>query len=243
MRPRQSRYARKQLYETRPKPKSVRRLVKFGLLIFMALLLTKLSLMHSTGHADAAIKALPLQSVCLDPGHGGNDPGAQNGNLTEASVNLAVAKKVSSALLAKGYGVYMTRTTDKTLDNADRVNFCNAKRTTILVSIHQNSYTDSGPDYSTALQYKPEDEELANTLANAAGAELALPITPPMQFEDGMLMRAKMPSIIIESLFISNDAEANAGDRVSQQAQGIINGISEYLQAHKPAQPVKPPKS
>jgi len=205
--------------------------------VALLLVLAKIALFHGTNHVSAAVKPhiqAPLQSVCLDAGHGGDDPGAQNGNLTEAATNLAVAKIVRTTLLAKGYGVYMTRTTDKTLTNADRVNLCNVKKATILVAIHQNSYTDGGPDYSTALQYKPEDAELANTLANAAGTELGLPVTSPMQFDDGMLMRATMPSAIIESLFISNNAEADAGDRVIQQAQGIVNGITEYLHAHKP---------
>ncbi len=238
MQPRYRFYASRQSYKAAYK-RPVRRVVKLVFFVFIALLLVKITLFHTTSPVAAAFKPIPSQSVCLDAGHGGDDPGAQNGNLTEAATNLAVAKLVRTELLAKGYGVYMTRTTDTTLTNADRVNFCNAKKTTILVAIHQNSYTDGGPDYSTALQYKPEDAELANDLANAAGTELNLPVTPPMQFEDGMLMRATMPSAIIESLFISNNAEADAGDRVTQQAQGIVNGITEYLQAHKPAQPPK----
>ena len=238
MQPRNKRYATGQSYKT-PSKRLGRRIIKLTSFIFVALVLAKITLIHTTGHAVAAIKTAPLQSVCLDPGHGGDDPGALNGNLTEAAVNLTVAKLVRTALLAKGYGVYMTRTTDTTLTNADRVNFCNARKTTILVAIHQNAYTDDSLDYSTALQFKPEDTELANMLANSAGAELNLPITPPVQFDDGMLMRATMPSAIIESLFISNNAEAAAGDRVDQQAQGIVNGISEYLNAHKPAPPTK----
>lgn len=229
--------ATRQPYKPQAK-RSIRTKCKLGGLAIMALVLIKVLFLHTTGHVSAAsslhLQHIPSQSVCLDAGHGGDDPGAQNGDLTEAATNLKVAKLVRSMLLAKGYGVYMTRTTNKTLTNADRVNFCNAKKATILVSIHQNSYTDTGPDYSTALQYKPEDAELANTLANAAGAELGLPVTPPMQFGDGMLMRATMPSIIIESLFISNNTEADSGDRVGQQAQGIVNGIQQYLQAHKP---------
>lgn len=232
-------YAKKYVRQAPP----VRRshwFIKVTLFVVLGITLAKITVFHPNAHVSAATKLhrhMPTQSVCLDAGHGGEDPGAQNGSLTEAATNLIVAKKVRLALQAKGYGVYMTRTTDTTLTNADRVNFCNATKATILVAIHQNSYTDSGPDYSTALQYKPQDAALANTLANAAGAELGLPVTPPMQFADGMLMRATMPSAIIESLFISNDAEAAAMSannvRIDQQAQGIINGITTYLQAHK----------
>ncbi len=240
MQPRNPSYATRKSYKAPPK-RPVHRKLKFSAFVVVALLLAKITLLHTTSHVSAAVNhvEIPLQSVCLDPGHGGDDPGAQNGNLTEAAVNLTVAKLVRTTLLAKGYGVYMIRTTDTTLTNAERVNFCNAKKATLLVAIHQNSYTDGGPDYSTALQYKPEDAELANDLANAAGAELGLPVTPPMQFDDGMLERATMPSAIIESLFISNNTEADAGDRATQQAQGIVNGITEYLQAHKPVETSK----
>lgn len=234
MRPRTQPYQASNLHQRRPK-----RLLVTTVILVVSIFLIKVAVDTGSKHVSAAAVQVPSQSVCLDAGHGGDDPGAQNGNLTEAAVNLTVAKVVRTALLSKGYGVHMTRTNDKTLTNADRVNFCNAKKATILVSIHQNSYTDGGPDYSTALQYKPEDAELANTLANAAGAELGLTVTPPMQFDDGMLMRATMPSAIIESLFISNNAEADAGDRVNQQAQGIVNGITQYLKAHKPTQPTK----
>lgn len=241
MQPRNPRYASGRSNKILP-TRLFRKTVKHVLFLLMAVLLVRLVAFHYVGHvaADANTPVQPTftQSICIDPGHGGEDPGAQNGKLNEADVVLKVAKKVAIDLRAKGYGVFMTRVTDKTLNNAQRVNFCNARKATILVSIHQNSYTDSGPDYATALQYKPEDAELANIMADAAGKALGLPVTPPMQFEDGMLMRAKMPSIIIESLFISNDTEAAAGDRVDLQAQGIVNGITSYLQAHKPVQTV-----
>lgn len=212
--------------------------LQVGVVLVTLLILGNILSEHGSQHALAAKPVMPSQSVCLDPGHGGDDPGAINGNLTEAATNLTVAKKVRSVLLKKGYGVYMTRTSDVTLSNADRVNFCNAKNTTILVSIHQNAFTDNGPDYSTALFYKPQDIELANTLANSAGLELGLTVTPPMAFDDGMLERAHMPSAIIESYFITNDTEAtamiNGYARIDQQAFGIEKGIELYLQAHKP---------
>lgn len=230
----------------KPKQRSTSKSKRFGLgvLVFALLLVCIISVDPGRKYVAAAVKpnvVVPSQSICLDPGHGGDDPGAINGDLTEAATNLTVAKLVRSALEAKGYGVYMTRTTDVTLTNADRVNYCNAKSTTILISIHQNAYTDNSSDYSTALYYKPQDIELANTLANAAGQELDLSITPPMEFDDGMLERAHMPSIIIESYFITNVTEANAmhsnNARIDQQVVGIENGIGKYLQAKKPVKP------
>ena len=101
-----------------------------------------------------------VQSVCIDPGHGGDDPGAQANNLTEATLNLQVAFIVRTKLEALGYPVYMTRTTDTTLSHAQRAEYCNAHHASILVAIHQNDYTYGNADYSTALYYKPQDQEI-----------------------------------------------------------------------------------
>ncbi|GAC1390985.1 MAG: hypothetical protein NVSMB46_02040 [Candidatus Saccharimonadales bacterium] len=237
MLPIQQPYASRLVNAVPPKT-HLRKSIKLIIVIFVSLISVKLVFFHSSAHVTAAvnktIQKTAHQSICLDAGHGGEDPGAINGDLTEAATNLFVAKKAQSMLHAKGYTVYMTRTADVTLSNADRVNFCNDKKATILVSIHQNSFTDGDPDYSTALQYKPEDAELATTLAVAAGTELRLPVTSPVQFDDGMLIRATMPSVIVESLFISNTSEAVHKDRIDQQAQGIVTGIVSYLNLHKP---------
>jgi N-acetylmuramoyl-L-alanine amidase len=172
------------------------------------------------------------QSVCIDPGHGGDDPGAQSGNLTEATINLQVAFTVQDLLKAIGHPVYMTRTTNVTLSHAQRAEFCNAHHASILVAIHQNDYSDPNVDYSTALYYKPQDLALANALANAAGGQLGLNVTPPMYFVGGVLMHSTMPATLIESLFITNTAEATAfnhSNRINQEAQGIVKGIVSYF--------------
>lgn len=51
--------------------------------------------------------------VCIDAGHGGQDPGAVNGSKHEAVAALAIAKKVGAQLKAKGVTVKYTRSSDK----------------------------------------------------------------------------------------------------------------------------------
>jgi len=210
-----------------------------GLLLLVGSILVIVDLYsHSSAPLKPVSKYIPSsQSVCIDPGHGGNDPGAQAANLTEATINLEVAFKVRSELEAKGYPVYMTRTSDQTLSHAQRADFCNAHHATILVAIHQNAYPYSNADYSTALEYKPQDGALAVALAEAAGKELGLSVTPPSWFEGGVLMHSDMPATLIESLFITNTSEQAAfnrdSSRLNQEAQGIVNGIVIYLNGHK----------
>lgn len=210
---------------------------RIGLILVAIALIAGALLDHGPKPVTAAVvKPLSSLSVCIDPGHGGDDPGAQSGNLTEATLNLQVAFMVRQKLEARGYPVYMTRTTSTTLSHAQRAIFCNTHHASILVAIHQNDYPYGNADYSTALYYKPQDLALATAMANAAGKELGLSVTPPSYFVGGVLMHSTMPATLIESLFITNTAEAKAlsnGDRLNQQAQGIVNGIVNYFQQYK----------
>lgn len=57
-------------------------------------------------------KPLEGKVVFVDPGHGGNDPGATSNGAREATINLAVALKTKAELEAAGATVVITRTTD-----------------------------------------------------------------------------------------------------------------------------------
>ena len=59
--------------------------------------------------------------VVVDAGHGGNDPGAINGNIYEKDFTLEVAKYIYDRLDELGVPVYITRDTDETLDRNERV--------------------------------------------------------------------------------------------------------------------------
>ncbi len=50
--------------------------------------------------------------VLIDPGHGGNDPGASNEYIDEKEMNLKVSMYEKCRYESHGYKVYMTRTTD-----------------------------------------------------------------------------------------------------------------------------------
>lgn len=81
-----------------------------------------------------------FDTVILDPGHGGKDPGATNNLGTEAGYNLDVAERTRKLLLAKGYKVVMTRDSNRFISLQERVNFANRiQSNAIFISIHHNS--------------------------------------------------------------------------------------------------------
>ncbi|MBV8116407.1 MAG: N-acetylmuramoyl-L-alanine amidase, partial [Candidatus Eremiobacteraeota bacterium] len=50
--------------------------------------------------------------IVIDPGHGGSDRGAIRNGLSEADVNLDMAKRLRAVLIARGWQVQMTHTAD-----------------------------------------------------------------------------------------------------------------------------------
>lgn len=174
-------------------------------------------------------------SVCIDPGHGGSDIGAVNGDLLEKNVNIEVTNKLSALLVAAGYTVSQTRTDDSTLSNADRYNYCNSQRATILVSIHHNGSQDANLDYSMALYMKKSDVALAQTVVDTASSQLGLPNHGISRFASGVLLKADMPATISEGFFLTSSVEADLiknSSRLDQEAQALLTAIQSYFATH-----------
>jgi N-acetylmuramoyl-L-alanine amidase len=177
------------------------------------------------------------QTVCIDPGHGGVDPGATStdGLISERDINLTVGLRVRNLLNSQGYQVFMTRTTNTvSMDNYDRYAYCNSHHATIMVSIHHNYFTDATVDYSTDLFYKTKDEGLANSIVSATSTELNISNDGIARFDDGVLSKSTMPAAVSEGFFITNTYEYNLltqpdSTRLGDEAKGIVNGIDTYL--------------
>ncbi|HZK22789.1 MAG TPA: glucosaminidase domain-containing protein, partial [Atopostipes sp.] len=77
--------------------------------------------------------------VYLDAGHGGSDGGARYNGVSEKTLNLTLANKLTSRLEAMGYEVRNVRTNDKTVNNLDRAKEANTSDGDIYVSLHHNA--------------------------------------------------------------------------------------------------------
>lgn len=79
------------------------------------------------------------QSICVDPGHGGSDPGAVGCGLEEKDVNLDTGLRLRDLLQGAGFSVLMTRETDVFISLVGRADYANANGADRFVSIHANS--------------------------------------------------------------------------------------------------------
>lgn len=85
--------------------------------------------------------ALGVKKIVIDPGHGGNDPGAmaQKG-IREKDISLALAKSLAQSLKRRtGCEVVLTRTSDKYLHLEERTAIANTQRADLFISLHLNS--------------------------------------------------------------------------------------------------------
>jgi N-acetylmuramoyl-L-alanine amidase len=174
--------------------------------------------------------------VVIDAGHGGPDPGAVHEayGLHEAVLNLQIAERVAELLgETHGYTVALTRQDDATeLGNSERGAIANACEALVFVEIHLNASTDRSANYSQAFwSEKEKDLALSLVMSDALGA-LGIPVVAVDRFDNGGLLRAKMPAVLVEAVFLSNNAEAARlaeGTRQEEIAQAITEGVVTWL--------------
>lgn len=79
--------------------------------------------------------------VVLDPGHGGKDPGAigRSFKTYEKNITLSMGKELRKQLEAKGFQVYMTRSTDIFIPLRQRVRIARNYHADLFISLHADS--------------------------------------------------------------------------------------------------------
>lgn len=179
--------------------------------------------------------------VVLDPGHGGADPGKVGVNQAkEKDLNLQIARKVKELLEQAGIEVFLTRQTDeadasKVQDMKNRVKYINDLSPDLVVSIHQNSYTDSTVKGAQVFYFA--HSTMAKTLAECMQEVLHEHFSENHRQAKGnetyyLLKKTEVPTIIVECGFLSNPEEAEqlcTDSYQEQMANGICEGVIKGL--------------
>ncbi len=199
-----------------------------------------------------------FKTVILDPGHGGKDSGTANALGTEASNNLKLAMRLKGLLLAKGFKVVLTRSTDIYLSLQERVVLANAiTESAIYVSLHFNSgqqaargietFTLSPPGVSHyGAEWKAADNQTrTGNEHDSANIALATSVHGSVlrrlgknTFDRG-IKRARFsvlsgvahPAVLLEGGFMSHPYEARLIAGEPYQAalgSGIVDAIEKY---------------
>ena len=104
------------------------------------MILVTIVLLNMLGAAEnwAAKLVFPKNKgiVVLDPGHGGNDPGAQNSEgIQEKAVTLSLARRIADQI-SDDFKVVLTRTDDYWVDIPDRTAVANNRKADLFISLH-----------------------------------------------------------------------------------------------------------
>ena len=199
-----------------------------------------------------------VQTIVLDPGHGGFDKGAISGYGYEKDYALDLARLLRPLLQAKGFRVIMTRESDVFVPLEVRAQIANATRESIFVSLHFNA-TDHDPlatgfeIYSLTPRGAPSTYEdwltqmsinIQNgTEADAASVELSSCIYHSLighigEFDRGIkrarfavLRLTKIPAVLVESGFLTERGESRLIAKPEWRkrlADAICTGIDNF---------------
>jgi N-acetylmuramoyl-L-alanine amidase len=183
--------------------------------------------------------------VVIDPGHGGSQPGAHTlakiggRQVEEKEINLAIGLGVARALRSAGVEVILTREGDSTVSLEDRYQKSNASKCDLFVSIHCDSLPPKPGENGYAVWVAPK--------ASAATTSAAQYIRKAMAATGGddrgtrentyqVLINNSRPAVLIETGFLSNNAEAARLASPSYQslyAEAIADGIISYLASRR----------
>ncbi len=197
------------------------------------------------------MKKRPL--IVVDAGHGGEDGGAVGtAGTLEKTINLQIAHCLQAYLEQEGFRVVMTREEDESIGDASLTTVAQRKRSDtkkrveivqgagecLLVSIHQNFFSESRYDGAQVFYSanRPESAVLAEAIRSSI-VERLQPENHRQNKEDNgsiyLLKNSPVPAVLVECGFLSNPPEEEKlGEAEYQQkmAAAIGEGILSYCE-------------
>ena len=187
--------------------------------------------------------------IVIDAGHGGVDGGATScTGVLESQINLEIALKLNDLMHLLGHKTVMIRTTDisiytqgqtiaakKVSDLKERVRIVNETEDALLVSIHQNTFSDSR--YGGAQVFYAQTVE-GHKLAELLQRNLISTLNPDSNRKakkaDGVYLmeHIEKPGVLVECGFLSNvEEEAKLRDSSYQKKLCcvIASSVSTFL--------------
>ena len=187
--------------------------------------------------------------IIIDPGHGGEDGGATScAGILESKYNLEISRRLNDLLGLLGYDTKMIRTTDtsiytkgetiaqkKVSDLKERVRIVNETENALLLSIHQNNFSDGR--YSGAQVFYAATERsqlLAKKMQDAFVSTLNKGSSRKSKKCDGIYLMEHIDctGILIECGFLSNaEEEAKLRSEAYQKKLSCVIAatVGEYL--------------
>ncbi len=221
------------------------------------------------GHRSKVVWGQPLGDVqvVIDPGHGGDEPGAVSGpteedpdadvpEMTEAVLNLRVARRTAALLADRSITAVLTRNGDYRIPIRQRAALADRIGPDVFVSIHHNTpnsapsptpgtevYVQSGSDVSKRLGGVLYEDIVAALgqfdveWSSRIDAGVLTVLDDDGEDAYGIARYPQTPSALLEVAYLGNPKEAVllvTQDYVDAAAEGIADGIERYLTTEDP---------
>ena len=173
-----------------------------------------------------------MKKITIIIGHGGNDPGAVNGEHNEFNYNSELAKMLFDDL-SKEYDV---TTYNRGILKAENLTILNSYKSDLILSLHLNSAgkTATGTEvihYPNSKKGKRIAEILSGNISKALGLRNRGAKEPFNGRGNHLLKGIIAPCVIVESFFISNDNDLKIGLSKKQDiVKAIKKSIKEYFE-------------
>jgi N-acetylmuramoyl-L-alanine amidase len=239
-----------------------------------------------TKEAPAPAKYKRLITIAIDPGHGGEDPGAIGTmGSKEKNVVLSIAKRLRDKIEGESYmRPFLTRDGDYFVPLNIRVQKARRVEADLFVSIHADAFIqphakgasvfalsqlgasssmarwmankENASDLIGGINIKTKDQQVANLLLDMSttaqikdslqvgnsilkqiGGFAPLHKGKVEQASFAVLKAPDIPSILVETAFISNpqeEARLNDDGYQDRIAEAILKGIKEYFSKNPP---------
>ena len=207
----------------------------------------------------ATVPRSRINSITIDMGHGGNDPGALGAFSKEKMITLQIGRRTAEILRTYGFKVYCTRNSDMQIPLHNIAQIQKQHKSDLFVSIHVNSTKNKNISGLETFCLTPAGAASSNggNVSNtahtgnrhdAANMLLAWSIHNSVLQRTGaadrgikrarfaVLRDLNVPGVLVETGFISNRSEErklNDPKYVEKIARGIAEGIAAFTQSTK----------
>ena len=199
-----------------------------------------------------------IKTICLDPGHGGKDPGNRLPGRQEKDYALRLAFELRDQLKQAGFKVVFTRSSDEFIELSERAERARRAGADLFVSLHFNATEGGRAEARGSEVYCLTPVGAASTNARGEGArsgafpgnrangrnmllayQIQKSLVGRLQSGDRGVRRARfevlrgatMPAVLIEAGFLSHPEEGKkifTAEYRRQIARAITEGIQSY---------------
>lgn len=187
-----------------------------------------------------------IYTIVLDAGHGGRDDGCSGVSGTkESDINLQITRTLKSYLETLGIKVVLTRADGNGLyssnasnykqsDMEKRIEIIERAKPDMVISIHQNSFSDSSQRGAQA--FYQEGDEISLAFAESVQSQLINQLDNARKEANKgdyyLLKECKRPAVLVECGYLTNaeeEALLNTEDYRNRVAYSIMCGVVKYF--------------